>query len=139
MLAMDYTLDTCTLINIMKNSCNADLIKCHIGVGAVIYISSVSLDEASRKGYSKKQVISKIQESFDTLVTVKEVTEENYTVAKGLELLTRHFHRGDSAIAAFTKENNLTLITYDNGLLKGCSIANIPALNPNWWIGGMVA
>ena len=98
-----FVLDTNTIINIVQNKAIADLIKCHIDVEhSRIYLNSVSLDEASRNGYGKKQVISKIQESLDTLVIVKEVTEENHIEAQRLENTCSLIHHGDSAIAAFS-------------------------------------
>ena len=133
-----FVLDTNAIINIVQNKAIADLIKCHIDVEhSRIYLNSVSLDEASKNGYSKKQVVSKIQESLDTMVIVKEVTEENHIVAQRLENTCSLIHHGDSAIAAFSIKHNSTLITYDKDLLKGCHIVGIPTLNPNMMIGGM--
>lgn len=104
-----------------------------------VYINSVSLDEASRKGYSKKQVTSKISEYLDTLVIVKEVSEENHIKAQKLEDECSLIHHGDSAIAAFSVDNKSTLVTYDKGLLKGCHIVGIPTFNPNMVFGGIAA
>jgi len=135
-----FVLDTCAIINIMKNRAVADLIKCHIDTeNCRVYLNSVALDEAARKGYDKKEVISKISEYLDTLVIVKEVTEENHVEAKILEDDCSLIHHGDSAIAAFSKDHHSTLITYDKGLLKGCHIVGIPTFSPNMMIGGMIA
>ncbi len=135
-----FVLDTNAIINIVQNKAIADLIKCHIDVEhSRIYLNSVSLDEASKNGFSKKQIVSKIQESLDTMVIVKEVTEENHIVAQRLENTCSLIHHGDSAIAAFSIKHNSTLITYDKDLLKGCHIVGIPTLNPNMMIGGMAA
>ena len=135
-----FVLDTCAIINIMENRSVADLIKCNIDVeNCRVYLNSVALEEASRKGYSKKQVISKISEYLDTLVIVKEVTEENHLEAQRLEDDCSLIHHGDSAIAAFSKDHHSTLITYDKELLKGCHIVGIPTFNPNMIIGGMIA
>ena len=135
-----FVLDTCAIINIMKNRAVADLIKCHIDTeNCRVYLNSVALDEASRKGYDRKEVISKISEYLDTLVIVKEVTDENHIEAKRLEDDCSLIHHGDSAIAAFSMDNKSTLITYDKGLLKGCYIVGIPTLSPNMMIGGMAA
>ena len=135
-----FVLDTCAIINILENRAVADLIKCHIDIeNSRVYLNSVALDEASRKGYDKKQVISKIQEYLDTLVIVKEVSEENHTVAQRLEDNCPLVHHGDSTIAAFSMDNKSTLITYDKDLLKGCHIIGIPAFSPNTMIGGMAA
>ena len=135
-----FVLDTCAIINIMKNRAVADLIKCHIDTeNCRVYLNSVALDEAARKGYDKKEVISKISEYLDTLVIVKEVTEENHVEAKILEDDCSLIHHGDSAIAAFSMDNKSTLITYDKGLLKGCHIVGISTLSPNMMIGGIAA
>ena len=135
-----FVLDTCAIINIMKNKAVADLIKCHIDTeNCRFYLNSVALDEASRKGYDRKEVISKISEYLDTLVIVKEVTEENHIEAKRLEDECSLIHDGDSAIAAFSMDNKSTLITYDKGLLKGCHILGIPTFSPNMMIGGIAA
>ena len=135
-----FVLDTCAIINIMKNRAVADLIKCHIDTeNCRVYLNSVALDEASRKGYDRKEVISKISEYLDTLVIVKEVTEENHIEAKRLEDECSLIHDGDSAIAAFSMDNKSTLITYDKGLLKGCHILGIPTFSPNMMIGGIAA
>ena len=135
-----FVLDTCAIINIMENRSVADLIKCHIGRGEYsVYLNDVSLDEASRKGYSKKQIVSKISKYLDTFVTVKEVTDENHIDAKKLEADCSLIHRGDSAIAAFSADNKSTLITYDKDLVKGCGIVGIPTFNPNRVFGGMAA
>ena len=133
-------LDSCAIINIMKNRAVADLIKCHIDIeNSRVYLNSVALDEVAKKGYDKKQVISKISEYLDTLVIVKEVTEENHNEAQRLEDDCSLIHHGDSAIAAFSKTHHSTLITYDKELLKGCQIVGIPTFNPNMTLGGMVA
>lgn len=135
-----FVLDTCAIINIMENKSVADLIKCHVDMeNSRVYINSVSLDEASRKGYSKKQVTSKISEYLDTLVIVKEVSEENHIKAQKLEDECSLIHHGDSAIAAFSVDNKSTLVTYDKGLLKGCHIVGIPTFNPNMVFGGIAA
>ena len=135
-----FVLDTCAIINIMKNRAVADLIKCHIDTdNCRVYLNSVALDEASRKGYDRKEVISKISDYLDTLVIVKEVTEENHIEAKRLEDECSLIHDGDSAIAAFSMDNKSTLITYDKGLLKGCHILGIPTFSPNMMIGGIAA
>jgi len=124
----------------MENKSVADLIKCHVDMeNSRVYINSVSLDEASRKGYSKKQVTSKISEYLDTLVIVKEVSEENHIKAQKLEDECSLIHHGDSAIAAFSVDNKSTLVTYDKGLLKGCHIVGIPTFNPNMVFGGIAA
>ena len=125
-------LDTCVIINILENRSVADLIKCHIDTeNCRVYLNSVSLDEASRKGYGKKQLVSKISEYLDTLVIVKEVTNENYIEAQKLEDNCSLIHHGDSAIAAFSVENKSTLVTYDKELLKGCNVVGIPVFNPD--------
>ena len=135
-----FVLDTCAIINIIENRAVADLIKCHIDIEhSRVYLNSVALDEALKKGYDKKQVISKIQEYLDTLVIVKEVSEENHTDAQRLEDNCSLVHHGDSAIAAFSIDNKSTLITYDKDLLKGCHIVGIPTFSPNMMIGGMAA
>ncbi len=135
-----FVLDTCAIINIMENRSVADLIKCHIDCeNSRVYINSVSLDEASRKGYSKKQIVSKISKYLDTLVIVKEVTNENHIDAQRLEDGCSLIHHGDSAIAAFSVDNKSTLVTYDKGLLKGCHIVGIPTFNPNMVFGGITA
>ena len=135
-----FVLDTCAIINIMENKSVADLIKCHVDMeNSRVYINSVSLDEASRKGYSKKQVTSKISEYLDTLVIVKEVSEENHIKAQKLEDECSLIHHGDSAIAAFSVDNKSTLVTYDKGLLKGCHIVGIPTFNPNMVFGSIAA
>ncbi len=135
-----FVLDTCAIINIMENRSVADLIKCHIDCeNSRVYINSVSLDEASRKGYSKKQIVSKISKYLDTLVIVKEVTNENHLDAQRLEDDCSLIHHGDSAIAAFSVDNKSTLVTYDKGLLKGCHIVGIPTFNPNMIFGGITA
>lgn len=135
-----FVLDTCAIIHIIKNRAIADLIKCHIDVAnSRIYLNNVSLDEASRIGYSKKQIVSKIQEFLDTLVIVKEVSEENHVEAQRLEDNCSLIHHGDSAIAAFSIKHHSTLITYDKDLLQGCQIMGITTLNPNMIIGGMAA
>ena len=135
-----FVLDTCAIINIMKNRAVADLIKCHIDTeNCRVYLNSVALDEASRKGYDRKEVISKISEYLDTLVIVKEVTEENHIEAERLEDECSLIHHRDSAIAAFSMDNKSTLITYDKGLLKGCHILGIPTFSPNMMIGGIAA
>ena len=135
-----FVLDTCAIINIMKNRAVADLIKCHIDIeNSRVYLNSVSLDEAAKKGYNKKQVVSQISEYLDTLVIVKEVTEENHIEAQRLEDDCSLIHHGDSAIVAFSKDNKSTLVTYDKGLLKGCHIVGIPTFSPNMMIGGMAA
>ena len=135
-----FVLDTCAIINIMENRSVADLIKCHIGCEeSSVYLNDVSLDEASRKGYGKKQIVSKISTYLDTLVIVKKVTDENHIDAKKLEANCSLIHHGDSAIAAFSVDNKSTLITYDKGLLKGCGIVGIPTFNPNTVFGGMAA
>jgi predicted nucleic acid-binding protein len=135
-----FVLDTCAIINILENRSVADLIKCHIDTeNSRVYLNSVSLDEASRKGYDKKRVVSKISEYLDTLVIVKDVTDENHTTAQRLEDDCALIHHGDSAIAAFSVDNKSTLVTYDKGLLKGCHIVGIPTFNPNMMLGGVVA
>ena len=135
-----FVLDSCAIINIMKNRAVADLIKCHINIeNCRVYLNSVALDEVYRKGYDRKEVISKISEYLDTLVIVKEVTEENHIEAQRLEDDCSLIHHGDSAIAAFSMDNKSTLITYDKGLLKGCHIVGIPSFSPNMMIGGMAA
>jgi predicted nucleic acid-binding protein len=135
-----FVLDTNAIINILQNRAIADLIKCHIDVAnSRIYLNSVSLDEASRIGFSKKQIVSKIQEFLDTLVIVKEISEENHIEAQRLENNCSLIHHGDSAIAAFSIKHNSTLITYDKDLLKGCHIMGVPTFNPNMMIGGSVA
>ena len=135
-----FVLDTCAIINILENRAIADLIKCHIDTeNCRVYLNSVALDEAARKGYDKKQVVSKISEYLDTLIIVKEVSEEDHIEAQRLEDDCSLIHHGDSAIAAFSKDHNSTLITYDKGLLKGCHIVGIPTFNPNMIIGGMFA
>ncbi len=135
-----FVLDTCAIINILENRSVADLIKCHIDTeNSRVYINSVSLDEASRKGYGKKQLVSKISEYLDTLVIVKEVTNETHIEAQRLEDNCSLIHHGDSAIAAFSVENKSTLVTYDKGLLKGCHIVGIPTFNPDMMIGGITA
>lgn len=135
-----FVLDSCTIINVMKNRAVADLIKCHIDIeNCRVYLNSVALDEVSRKGYDRKEVISKISEYLDTLVIAKEVTEENHIEAQRLEDDCSLIHHGDSAIAAFSMDNKSTLITYDKGLLKGCHIVRIPSFSPNMMIGGIAA
>ena len=135
-----FVLDTCAIINILENRAVADLIKCHIDTeNCRVYLNSVALDEVARKGYDKKQVVSKISEYLDTLVIVKEVTNENHIEAQRLEDDCSLIHHGDSAIAAFSVDNKSTLITYDKGLLKGCHIVGIPTFNPNMVFGGAVA
>ena len=135
-----FVLDTCAIINILENRAIADLIKCHIDIeNSRVYLNSVSLDEASRKGYDKKRVVSKISEYLDTLIIVKDVTDENHVTAQKLEDDCSLIHHGDSAIAAFSVDNKSTLITYDKGLLKGCHIVGIPTLNPNMMLGGITA
>ena len=135
-----FVLDTCAIINILENRSVADLIKCHIDTeNSRVYINSVSLDEASRKGYGKKQLVSKISEYLDTLVIVKEVTDENHVEAQRLEDDCSLIHHGDSAIAAFSVDNKSTLVTYDKGLLKGCHVVGIPTFNLNMILGGMTA
>ena len=58
-----FVLDSCAIINIMKNRAVADLIKCHINIeNCRVYLNSVALDEVYRKGYDRKEVISKISE-----------------------------------------------------------------------------
>ena len=45
-------LDSCAIINIMKNRAIADLIKCHIDIeNSRVYLNSVALDEVAKKGY----------------------------------------------------------------------------------------
>lgn len=135
-----FVLDTCAIINIMENKSVADLIKCHIDTeNCRVYINSVSLDESSRKGYSRKQVTTKISEYLDTLVIVKEVSQVNHIEAQRLEDQCSLIHHGDSAIAAFSVENQSTLVTYDKELLKGCHIVGIPTFNPNMVFGGIAA
>jgi predicted nucleic acid-binding protein len=135
-----FVLDTCAIINMMKNRSVADLIKCHIDTeNSRVYLNSVSLDEASRKGYDKKQVVSKISEYLDTLVIVKDVSDENHIEAQKLEDDCSLIHHGDSAIAAFSVDNKSTLVTSDKGLLKGCHIVGIPTMNPNMMLGGITA
>jgi len=135
-----FVLDTCAIINILENRSIADLIKCHIDCeNSRVYLNSVSLDEASRKGYGKKYVISKISEYLDTLIIVKDVTEENHVNAQRLEKNCHLIHHGDSAIAAFSVDNKSTLVTYDKDLLKGCHILGIPTFSPNRMIGGITA
>ena len=73
------------------------------------------------------------------MVIVKEVTDENHLTAQRLEDDCSLIHHGDSAIAAFSKDHNSTLITYDKGLLKGCHILGIPTFSPNMMIGGIAA
>lgn len=137
---MKFVLDTCVIINILQNRCVADLINCHIAVeNPTVYINSVSLNEASRKGFSKKQVVSKISKFLNTLVIVKEVTNENHNDAKKLEHDCPLIHHGDSVIAAFSIHNKSTLITCDKQLLKGCHIIGIPTFNPNMISIGMTA
>ena len=136
----NFVLDTCTIINILENRAVADLIKCHIDTeNSRVYINNMSLDEASRKGYGKKQLVSKISEFLDTLVIVKDITEENHIEAQKLENDCSLIHRGDSAIAAFSIDNKSTLITYDKCLLKGCHIVGISTFNPNLIFGGIAA
>ena len=94
---------------------------------------------SAKNGYNKKQVVSKISEYLDTLVIVKEVTEENHIEAQRLEDDCSLIHHGDSAIAAFSMDNKSTLVTYDKGLLEGCHIVGIPTFNPNMIFGGMAA
>lgn len=135
-----FVLDTCAIINILENRSVADLIKCHIDTKkSRVYINSVSLDEASRKGYCKKQLVLKISEYLDVLVIVKEVTNENHIEAQKLEDACSLIHHGDSAIAAFSVDNKSTLVTYDKELLKGCYVVGIPTFNPNMILGGMTA
>ena len=135
-----FVLDSCAVINILENRSVADLIKCHIDTeNSRVYLNSVSLDEVSRKGYNKKKVVSKISEFLDTLVIVKDVTDENHVTAQRLEHDCFLIHHGDSAIAAFSLDNKSTLVTYDKGLLKGCHIVGIPTFNPNMILGGITA
>lgn len=135
-----FVLDTCAIINILKNRAVADLIKCHIDIeNCEVYLNSVALEEASRKGYDKEQVVAKITEFLGTIVTVKDVSEKNCIDAQKLENKCSLIHSGDSAIAAFSMEHNSTLITYDKGLIKGCAIVGLPTFNPNMVIGGMAA
>ncbi len=135
-----FVLDTCTVINILENRAIADLIKCHIDTeNSSVYLNSVSLDEALRKGYDKKKIVSKISEYLDTLVIVKEVSIENHVTARRLEDDCSLIHRGDSAIAAFSMDHKSTLITYDKEFLKGCHSVGIPTFNPNMIFGGMTA
>jgi len=135
-----FVLDSCAVINILENRSVADLIKCHIDTeNSRVYLNSVSLDEVSRKGYNKKKVVSKISEFLDTLVIVKDVTDENHVTAQRLEHDCSLIHHGDSAIAAFSLDNKSTLVTYDKDLLKGCHIVGIPTFNPNMILGGITA
>lgn len=127
-----FVLDTCVIISILESrGAMADLIKRLIDIESV-YLNSVSLDEASRKGYDREQVVAKIKEYFDAQVIVKDVSEENRIDAQKLENKCSLIHRGDSAIAAFSMEHHSTLITFDKELIKGCDMVGLPTFNPNW-------
>lgn len=131
-----FTYDTNAIINILKNKATVDLIKCHFDVANYSnYLNSVSLDEASKIGFNKKDVVSKMSEYCGPFVIVEEVTDDDYVLAQKLEVACPLIHRGDSAIAAFSIKHNSILITYDKNLLKGCHIMGIPTLNPNHLIG----
>jgi len=135
-----FVLDTCTIINIMKNRAVADLLKSHLEMeNCPVYLNSVALEEAVQKGYSKKEIVKTIQNYLDTFVTVIEVTSEVHKKAEKLEQECSLIHHGDSAIAAFSQKNRSTLITYDKSLLKGCEITGIPAFSPNMMLGGIIA
>ncbi len=135
-----FVLDTCTIINIMKNRATADLLKCHLEMNnCLVYINSVALEEAARQGYSKKEIVKTIQNYLDVFVTVKEVTDEVHEKADNLENECGLLHHGDSAIAAFSQENHSTLITFDKNLLKGCAITGISAFSPSMLAMGVVA
>ena len=134
-----FTLDTCTIINIMKNRATADLLKCHLEMNhCPVYINSVALEEAVRKGYSKKEIIKTIQNYLDVFVTVVDVSSEVHDVAEKLEQECSLIHHGDSAIAAFSQNNRSTLITFDKTLLKGCKILGISAFSPSMLAMGAV-
>ena len=136
----NYVLDTCTIISIMENRFVADLINCHIDSKQCnVYVNSVSIEEAERNGYAKKQVLRTVLEYLGTLLTVKDVSDKHRVEADRLEDECPLIHSGDSAIAAFTADNKATLITYDKDLLMGCRIVRIPTFNPNMVFGGMAA
>lgn len=135
-----FVLDTCAVINIMKNHAFADLIKSHIDMtGTYVYLNKVVLDEAQRKGYNKKQIIATIQNTLNTFVIVKNVSEAVHSKADALEKECSLLHHGDSAIAAFSHLYRATLITFDKALLKGCLISGIRAFSPNMLVSGAVA
>jgi len=135
-----FVLDTCTIINIMKNRSMADLLKCHLEMeNCPVYLNSVALDEAAKKGYDKKNIISIIQNYLNTLVIVKDVSSEVHEEAEKLEQECSLIHHGDSAIAAFSKKNRSTLITFDKALLKGCLISGILAFSPSMLVSGAIA
>jgi predicted nucleic acid-binding protein len=96
----------------------------------------VALDEACRKGFNKKEVISKLQIYLDTLVIVKDISADTRVEAKRLENTCSLIHHGDSLITAFSIKHSSTLVTYDKDLIKGCTIFGIPTLDPNMMIGG---
>ena len=101
-----FVLDTCTIINIMKNRSMADLLKCHLEMeNCPVYLNSVALDEAAKKGYDKKNIISTIQNCLNTLVIVNDVSSEVHDEAEKLEQECSLIHHGDSAIAAFSQKN----------------------------------
>lgn len=135
-----FVLDTCAIINILQNRAVADLIKHHIdSENSRVYLTDVALAEASRKGYTKKEVILKIQKYLNTFVIVKEANNNTLVEAKRLENTCSLIHPGDSIITAFSLENSSTLVTYDKDLIEGCTVFGIPTLNPNWVIRGQVA
>ena len=134
-----FVLDTCTIINIMKNRAVADLLKSHLEMeNCPVYLNSIALEEAVQKGYSKKEIVKTIQNYLDTFVTVIEVTSEDHKEAEKLEQECSLIHHGDSAIAAFSQKNRSTLITFDKALLKGCLISGILAFSPSMLVSGVV-
>lgn len=135
-----FVLDTCAVINIMKNRAFADLIKSHVDMeNSPVYLNEIVLEEAQRKGYTKKQIIAEIQNGLNTFVTIKEVSKDVHSKAVELEKECSLLHHGDSAIAAFSQDNCSTLITFDKALLKGCLISGIQAFSPNMLVSGVVA
>tara|TARA_Y100000590_G_C15323430_1_gene864867 strand:- start:41 stop:472 length:432 start_codon:yes stop_codon:yes gene_type:complete len=118
------TLDTCFLIQIFKHPEMASFYV-HQGLyGKKIYITEIALNEAEHVGFDKTQILLKMNKVFEKIM-VKSVSIEERLFGNRLEKTCSTLHSGDSAILAFAKRNNVTLITMDKNLARSCQFFDV--------------
>ena len=127
-----FTLDTCVVINILKNPTKGAKTTCRLNFeNSDIHICSQVIFEAKeqRQGYAID--FKEIQSIIKAKIIIGSVTNDMQKDAKRLEKACSTLHKGDSQILAYARATGTTLVTCDQDFEKAAIKSNTRVINPD--------